>query len=424
MFFHTKKNGILACAVFMLVALFLMFEMGLQMAPSVMTSEVMADLHMSAKALGAAMGVYFLGYSVMQIPAGMLFDRFSARVIVAIVTAICALGAWCYGHAESAWSLGASRMLMGSASAFAFVALLTMAYRWFSQRYYALLVGVTQFMAALGAVFGTEPLAEALSSMTWRAAFDQLAFFGLGLAVIILAFVRSSPKGEAVHKQAHAMTVSESFKEVVSNKQSWWLFVYAFLIWGPVTVFSALWGTAYLSTLYHITTAQAAVFSWYFWLPTAIASPIVGYWSDYMGARGPLMRWTAALGVVATAAMIGLHEISMPMMKCLLVLFGIAASGQILSFAVVTDVHRPGVVATATGMNNMGVVLGGLILQPLVGALLDWFGPETIADGTPIYSLTSYKVALLVMPLCFIFGFVVAKWGIKETHCHSLHEHD
>ena len=71
----------------------------------------------------------------------------------------------------------------------------------------------------------------------------------------------------------------------------------------------------------------------------------------------------------------------------------------------------------------MGVVLGGLILQPLVGTILDFIGPDHIVAGAPVYGLHTYATALAIMPLCFFLGYIVSRWMIKETHCQSVYEH-
>ena len=345
-----KKDGVVAWLMFVLVAGFLMYEMALQVAPSVMTSAVMADMHLNAKSMSMAMGVYFFSYAAMQIPGGMLFDRFSARGIITTVVSLCALSAWLMGHAHNAVSLGLARLVMGGASAFAFVAVLTIAYRWFSDRYYASLVGMTQLLAALGAVFGTAPLAEHLATVNWHTAFDQLAVVGAGLAVVIFLIVRQSPTGSEVHAEAKDLSFRDSIRIVGGNSQTWWLFFYAFLIWGPVTVFSALWGTDYLKTLYSISTVEASQFSWYFWLALAGSSPVWGCLTDKIGQRGPVMRISSALGFAVSIAMIAYPEISMPAMRVLLILFGTAVSGHIISFAVVKDINKQALANKITTM--------------------------------------------------------------------------
>ena len=193
----------------------------------------------------------------------------------------------------------------------------------------------------MGAVFGTAPLAEYLSSVTWHKAFNQLSMVGALLALSIFLFVRQSPASRLDHvKATKKISFRDSFKEVGGNAQTWWLFLYAFLIWGPVTVFSGLWGTDFIKILYGISTIEASQFSWYFWLPLAAASPVWGYLTNYLRLRNPVMRISSLMGLFATTAMVAYPDISMQMMRLMLVIYGIAASGHIISFAVVKDINK------------------------------------------------------------------------------------
>ena len=83
--------------VYALAAAFLCYEMALQVSPSIMTSQLMRDLHIDAAGLGLMSGFYFYSYTAMQIPVGLLFDRFSAKLLISIAVVICSLGAIFFG---------------------------------------------------------------------------------------------------------------------------------------------------------------------------------------------------------------------------------------------------------------------------------------------------------------------------------------
>jgi MFS family permease len=101
----------------------------------------------------------------------------------------------------------------------------------------------------------------------------------------------------------------------------------------------------------------------------------------------------------------------------LLFLFGFAAAGQTLSFGVVQDTHSPEVAGTATGLNNMAVIAGGILLQPLVGFILKSHWHGQLWNHAPVYSLNDYHLALLTVPLCSLLGAVIAIFFLKETYC-------
>ena len=79
-------------ASYMLASLFLLYEMALQVSPSIMTNQLMYDFHIGAALLGAMIGIYFYSYAPMQVPAGFFYDRFGPRLLVTCATIICAVG--------------------------------------------------------------------------------------------------------------------------------------------------------------------------------------------------------------------------------------------------------------------------------------------------------------------------------------------
>ena len=98
-------NAIKPSFYYLLAAFFLLFEMGVQSSPNVMTSKLIKDLGVGSASLGVAVGMYFVSYTFMQIPVGLLFDRISAKVILIGATLFCALGAYFFSLADSVWVL-------------------------------------------------------------------------------------------------------------------------------------------------------------------------------------------------------------------------------------------------------------------------------------------------------------------------------
>ena len=110
-------------------------------------------------------------------------------------------------------------------------------------------------------------------------------------------------------------------------------------------------------------------------------------------------------------------------MACIfLFIMGVATAGQILTFALVKDNNRHSVIATAIGLNNMAVVIGGALFQPFVGYILDLFGSGQTLGKVPIYSVANYHIGLVVVPLCFLVGIIVSLFFIRETHCRSRYD--
>jgi MFS family permease len=406
--------------MYLLAALFLCYEMAVQVSPSVMTADLMRDFKVDAAMLGIISGAYFISYSLMQIPVGLLFDRYPSRVLLTLATLLCAVGILFFSKADSVYLAAVGRLLMGLGSAFAFVGVLVVATHWFAPKYFAFLVGVAQLLAALGAINGEWPLAHLLMHFGWRQTALILAIIGLVLGFWIFLLVRDPKSIENQQRQCVAASISgvmSSLSSVMARGQTWWVALYAFAAWAPMTAFAELWGVPYLKAVHGLSDVGAARAIALLWLGVGLTSPVLGAASDRLGRRGLLLSATALLGFIASAVVIYMPQTPLWLTYFLLFAFGMGVAGQILSFAVVRDINTPQVVATAIGLNNMAVVIGGVLFQPLTGILMHHHAGQVIkVAGIPQYSVADYQYGLLVVPLCFLVGLVVSQFFIEESY--------
>lgn len=416
--FISKYQTLFAVIIFSLATLFLFFEMALQVSPSIMTGQLMSEFKINASVLGVMASCYFYSYTVMQIPSGMLYDRFGPRSLISISTAVCSLGALFFGLSHSVFLLAVGRFLLGIGSAFAFVGALAIAARWFAPSLFALFVGITQFLAAIGAMCGALPLAYAVDHVGWRATMTSLGYIGLLLAILCAIVIRNRPpQDEEKSSDHHRLGFIKSFKEVVCQGQTWSLGVYSFSNWAPALIFPALWGVPYLMGKYNIPNTSAAVATSMVWIGVAAISPILGWISDRLQRRTILLTLCTALGLIASLTLLFVPNLPYAMVFILLFCLGAASSGNILCFAVAKDNNRPSVTSTAMGFNNMAVVLGGAVFQPIVGWILSKLWDGHMNQGIPLYSTSSYTLALTTVPLCYFIGLIASLFFIRETFC-------
>ena len=109
-----------ALTCYILATLFLGYEMALQVSPAVMVNELMKEIGLNAHSLSLISAAYFCAYASMQIPAGVLFDRFSAKIILTLAVAVCTLGIYIFIITKSPLLLALGRFITGFGSAFAF----------------------------------------------------------------------------------------------------------------------------------------------------------------------------------------------------------------------------------------------------------------------------------------------------------------
>lgn len=407
-----------AYVVFFLAASFYLYEFILQVAPSVMAEPMMKAFGVTAKGFGIVSAFYFYAYAPMQLPAGLLFDRYGPRKLMTAALILCACGSVFFASTNSLFTASIGRFLIGMGSAFSFIGVLVLISRWFPPHYFAILAGIAQLMSSVGAMFGEMPLAALIHLTDWRQASFILAGLGFVLAALIWLIVRDYP-----HQQTQSpptRLLRNEWRRLVAvcqHSYTWITGLYACCIWTPIAVFAALWGVPYLQEKYQISVMAASGLCSMIWLGIGIGSPLLGWFSDRIGRRKIALALSALLGLVATYFILYVPGLSISTMYWVLFVLGLGAGGQTVSFAVVQDNNSLEFVGTASGFNNLSVLIGGAIFQPTVGILLQKMADFHLnPQGVPVYSLISYEKALMVMPICFAISLFVSLFVLRESH--------
>ena len=412
-----------AIMMFILVTAFYCYEFFLQVAPAAMTHELMDAFNANAAQLGLLASAFFYAYTIFQVPAGLILDKLGCRLLLTIATVICAIGTLYFAVTPTLTGAAIARFITGLGSTVAFICTLYIVLRWFPARRFALMAGIAQFMSGVGAIGGEAPLAMLTKVFGWRDTLWILALAGFVLAFIILLFLRNYPKQKKISlAKPPAVPLFEGLKHILRNSQTWWIAIYAFASWAPATAFASLWGVPFLKTTLHLPTVWAAGAMSWVWVGIAFSSPLIGWISDYLHNRCLLLTLPPLLGAAALFIIIYITPASTGMLWFLLFIVGVGGAGQTLIFAVVKDINPLKYTSIGNGFTNMAVVASGALLQPLIGGLLDLHWKGLSFQGIPIYSVTDYHIALIVVPACYLIAAIIGQFFIVETHCQHQFE--
>lgn len=412
--------GITVCS---LAVLFYAYEFTVRTIPSAITHELMQDFNITAAGLGVLTSLFYYGYTIMQIPVGLMFDAINVRKILLFAMGGCTFGTFLFGIAPNVYIADFAFFIVGFSASFAFVGCLVLASRLFPAKYYAMITGIVQLIGCLGAIVGQAPIALLAGHYGWRHTMMFATVLGLAIFVLMCVFLKGNNQpAPKVAVSLDSRGELKRFKEVSKNPQTWWIALYSYTSWAPILVFAGLWGVPFLMTLYHTDAAIAGAGTTVIWIGIAVGSPLIGWWSDRIKRRCLPLALCSFLGVVSSVLAIYCSHLSWMLMYVLLFVFGFAAAGQALSFGVVQDNNPPRVSGTATGINNMAVIIGGIVLQPLVGFILKSHWHGEMWNHAPVYSLSDYHLALLIVPLSSLLGLIVAMFFLKETHCRPQYE--
>lgn len=408
--------GLLPWVMWSLGALFYCYEFCLQVSPSVMTNEIMRAFSVSASELGNLSAFYLYAYTIMQIPIGILLDRFGPRRLLTFATICCALGSLMFGTAHVFAIAATGRFLIGIGSAFAAVSCMHLAATWLPLNRFALMTGVMLTIGMLGAVGGEAPLSMLSNKLGWRETLILFGILGVVLSLIIWTVVRDKPFPFKSHDGGKYQGFLAGIKHVLANKQIWITSIYGGLMYLPTPAFAGLWGVPFLATFYQLPRTTAAFFISFIFIGWAVGSPLFGWISDRIGKRRPPMMIGSVGALISILAILYIPNLPLTFMGILLFAFGFFSSGFLPAFSVAREINPPETNATALGFVNTLNSLGAALAQPFIGLLLDMGWNGATVDGVRQYSVADYHNALITLPICIGISLLILPF-VRETYC-------
>jgi MFS family permease len=395
-----------------------------------MTDALMREFNIGAAALGNLSALYFYSYVAMQIPTGIIADRWGPRRLLSLGALVAGIGTLLFALAPGMLLVGTGRLLIGASVAVAFVGLLQLTNNWFPPKVYAMASGMALFVGIIGATGAGPPLRLLVEGFGWRATIlvSSLATFGIAAAIWILVRDHPHDRGYTDWRQtargdgaARHLSILAGLREVLRYRNTALLFLAPGGLVGPVLTFSGLWGVPFLTTHYGLSPTRASMFTTSLLVAWAFGGPLFGWLSDRIGRRKPLYIGGCALSLAAWLPAVFVHPLPLPALLTALILAGFGSGCMIISFAFVKESVPASLSGTATGLVNMGVMSGPMLLQPLVGGVLDLGWQGRIMDGLRIYALETYQAAFGLM-FCWTVLALVLLFLANETHCRGLEE--
>ncbi|MDF1720888.1 MAG: MFS transporter [Minwuia sp.] len=391
-------------------------------SPSVMVDPLMAAFDVGAAVTGNLAALYLYVYAVLQLPIGLLLDRWGPRILLAGGMALIGVGAIAFAMAPNIWVAYAGRFLIGAGSAVSFISVLTVASAWHSPSRFGLFSGLTMGYAMLGGFLAQGPLGGLIDTYGWREPILISGIWGAVLALLIWLIVRDRPDGQRVIRTG-TQSLGTSLKLAMTRRQNWVLGFYSLLLSGPFLAYGLLWGVPHIMLIHGVDRETAGFSTSLMTVGFAFGGPIGGFLSDFFRRRKlPLMN-AAFFSVLIWVAMLYGFDPTLLQRQVMIFLVGLFGGSMIVCLAAARELSPPSIGGAVTGFVNGMFVGGGALLQPAVGIALDlsWSGAVSAKTGVPIYSIADYNTALLVLPVSVGLGALLSLF-IQESHCKPMGE--
>jgi MFS family permease len=400
-----------------------------RVAPAVMTDLLMTEFQMGAAALGNLSAFYFYSYVFMQIPTGILADHLGPRKLLACGALVSAAGTFLFALAPSIALANLGRLLIGGSVAVAWVALLKLSTHWFPARRFAMVSGMALFCGILGAVTAGMPLRLLVNAFGWRPVMFASACVSLVLTAAVWVMVRDDPSDKGYVGYAHESSIRKggaTLRDALSGLRTIFRYANTWLLTfapgglvGPVLAFSGLWGVPFLSTHYGLTQSESALFNSILLVAWALGGPVLGELSDRIHRRKPIYLLGSFTALCGWSVILYVDSLPYWLLAALLTGVGFSSGCIIPGFAYAKESVPPRLAGTVAGVINMGVMMGPMLLQPVMGRLLDLKWAGMLQGGVRLYDLGAYRWAFLPM-IAWTLVSVVLVGLTRETRCRQV----
>ena len=397
-----------------------------RMVTAVMADQLMADFKIGAAALGNFSSFYYYSYVAVQIPTGVLADSWGPRKLLTAGTLLASFGAFIFASAPSIYMANFGRFIIGASIGVAWVSILKLSTRWFQPNRFAVVTGLALSLGIFGALSAGVPLRLLLDFFGWRQVIFGVGTITFLLYLAIWTFVRDDPvqKGYMGYVTGHTsanVSVLSDLVKIFRYKNTWILAIVPASLVGPLLTFTGLWGIPYLTTHYQLSAVKSATILSALLVAWGFGGPVLGALSEKAGRRKPIYFCALCIALMGWIPVLFLQPMPLWFVIIVFGLIGFASSAIIINFAFIKESVPPALTGSVTGVCNMGMEMGPMILQPAIGWLLDFRWNGLSENGIRIYDLGAYHLAFGTMIGLSLLGTLIIPFA-RETYCQQHQE--
>ena len=383
-----------------------------RLSTAVIAEPLLRAFDTDGSGLGTLHAAFFYVYAPLQLVAGVLSDRAGIRRTATIGTVVLAGGGVLFAVADSYLVGLLARVVVGAGGSLLYIATLRFCANWFRPREFATMSGLTTAGSGVGGILAATPFAVAVATLGWRETVAGLAAVGVGIALVIWVVVRDSPADAGVAPIENVpetttltlATVWENLGEVVRDRTTWLAGLAIFCSNGVNLSVLGLWGVPYLVQAHGVSVTTASTFTLLGSVGLTLGTPAVGYLSDRLERRTPVLLAGSLLYVVALGSLTALPTPPLALVAGALFLAGFLTGAYVLGYTVIKERFGAEKSGVAIGAVNAIAFVGPAVIPTVMGTVLDayWTG-ETIA-GARVYTALGYQVAFGLTTVVAVFS--------------------
>ncbi|PYZ92277.1 MFS transporter [Salipaludibacillus keqinensis] len=397
-----KQNSKLRWLIFASVLFTYLIMSSQRTAPGLITDQLMTDFGVAASTIGLVTSIQFFVYTFLQIPMGILADRYGPNFFLIIGAALTGIGIIIYSLSTHEFILFFARILTGIGDATIWVNMVLILRQWFTEKEFTRFIGFAGMTGSLGFLLATVPFSVLIVLLGWRGAF---LFAGVFLCLcslfLYLVLVKKAKQELFVKSKMKREKTSVLLRRIFSTRQAWALFLCHFGIVGGYIGFIGSWAVPYMMDVYGMTRLDASQLIMISLIGALIGAPLIGWVSSCLKSlKRPYVVFHITVLLCWSTILLFKAYPPFSLLVILFFIIGFGFGSNSLTFAVVRQSFPMTESGIVSGFANTGGFLSAVLLPSAFGYILDHFQSTSgsIGDG--------YYYGFITPVIFSIFGLV------------------
>lgn len=345
-------------------------------AQALLAGPLRDELAVTPEQIGLISGSFHFAFALMQIPVGVMLDRYGPRLTNGMLMMVTVIGVIIFANAQSVLGLMVGQAVIGLGCSAAFMAALVLAARWTAPEKFAAASGLIVSFSLMGVLASATPLAALVETHGWRTVYYGLAGLSLLAVVLDFLFVRDTPPDKEVHDQK-GETVLDALRGMVSvwkNRQVWLLVGVAFFSYPAILTVRGLWGGPYLHDVFDLSAVEVGNVLLVMTIGMIVGPPTYGQLKRMLpGKTHELIVFAVLVGAIACLLQAFIGPMGVWAAALLLLLHGFLGSSATLNYAASREAVPEHQIGRALTTINLATFAGLFVLQGIAGLIIGQF---------------------------------------------------
>ncbi|MDZ5761938.1 MSF transporter [Candidatus Cyrtobacter comes] len=379
--------------------IFLAYQYVLRVLPNLIVGPLSANFGISSQEMGYFSSLYYIGYTGMHIPIGILLDRIGVRKVMPICIALTSVALVPLIYSNSWHYAVAGRLLLGMASSAAVLSVFRVTRICFGEKHFSTAIGITVTIGILGAVYGGRPVDILVEQFSWKSVINIFIIAGFVIALLSYIFIPSTKRTDNVPQSNRS--IADDLRVVCLNPRIILLSSICGLMVGLLEGFADAWGTLFFEQAYGLDRGTTTMLPSIIFFGMCVGSPIIGYFIEKTRCYYTGIVFSGIAMLCCFSAILYL-ELNTFMLYFCVFTSGFFCAFQVIVISKVRDFARKELLDMTSTVSNMVIMIYGFVFHNIIGGLMDMF-----KDSDGLASAYSLRCGLSSINIALVLGIAI-----------------